>query len=409
MNAYGAAGQERLAAAVPGLAVFQHGAASSFVPIMAPTDIYKPQQQTYAPTLHTVVTCDLRSRDLQCRGQGIVGPPSRTFYVSRESVYVWVTEGGPLSWARGQAGPLPEGAVYRLPLGDASPGVLNVFGSPTDQFSFREAGGHLSVLVRSEGAGDAMWGPEVSSTSGDVALFRVPLAAFEGAPAGAQQATYTRLPRPEGDGEFHNRFVSDYVLYGAGAGYDEQARHAVFIHPVAGGQTTDISLPHGVDRIEALADEALVVGAAGHDVQLTAVDLGPSPVARGRYVQRDAAEGETRSHGFFFRSDDGAEGVLGLPLTREGGRWDHLHRGSAEILFLRVEDLELRPLGSLEARRDRGDDRCVASCTDWYGNARPIFWQGRVFALLGYELVEGVIRAGSIAEVRRTSMLSALR
>ena len=31
----------------------------------------------------------------------------------------------------------------------------------------------------------------------------------------------------------------------------------------------------------------------------------------------------------------------------------------------------------------------VASCVDWYGNARPIFLGDRMFALLGYELVEG--------------------
>jgi hypothetical protein len=34
------------------------------------------------------------------------------------------------------------------------------------------------------------------------------------------------------------------------------------------------------------------------------------------------------------------------------------------------------------------DDECRASCVDWYGNARPLFLRGHVFALLGYELVE---------------------
>ena len=39
---------------------------------------------------------------------------------------------------------------------------------------------------------------------------------------------------------------------------------------------------------------------------------------------------------------------------------------------------------------------------DWYGNSRPIFYRGRVFALLGYELVEGRIEQGAIREARRT-------
>ncbi len=55
-------------------------------------------------------------------------------------------------------------------------------------------------------------------------------------------------------------------------------------------------------------------------------------------------------------------------------------------------------------RRAAGvDDGCKASCTDWYGNARPIFYSGRVFALLGYEMVEGTIDGGSIHEARRVS------
>ena len=40
---------------------------------------------------------------------------------------------------------------------------------------------------------------------------------------------------------------------------------------------------------------------------------------------------------------------------------------------------------------------------DWYGNARPLFLRGRVFALLGYELVEGSLRGGRFVETRRVS------
>ena len=43
------------------------------------------------------------------------------------------------------------------------------------------------------------------------------------------------------------------------------------------------------------------------------------------------------------------------------------------------------------------------SCVDWYGNARPLFLRGRVFALLGYELVEGALEGGLFRETRRVS------
>src|SRR5678815_926599 len=49
------------------------------------------------------------------------------------------------------------------------------------------------------------------------------------------------------------------------------------------------------------------------------------------------------------------------------------------------------------------DDRCRASCVDWYGNARPLFLRGRVFALLGYEIVEGRLDDGRMHELRRVN------
>ena len=69
-----------------------------------------------------------------------------------------------------------------------------------------------------------------------------------------------------------------------------------------------------------------------------------------------------------------------------------------------VLGLALSPLGELASRRPAGsdsDDGCLASCVDWYGNARPIFVGPRVFALLGYELVEGREHSGRIVEQQR--------
>jgi hypothetical protein len=43
------------------------------------------------------------------------------------------------------------------------------------------------------------------------------------------------------------------------------------------------------------------------------------------------------------------------------------------------------------------------SCVDWYGNTRPLFVRGRVFALLGYEIVEGAFAEDRIRETRRIS------
>jgi hypothetical protein len=80
------------------------------------------------------------------------------------------------------------------------------------------------------------------------------------------------------------------------------------------------------------------------------------------------------------------------------------------VLFLKNEKLDLREIGDLSSRPGIGtNDACKASCVDWYGNARPIFLRGRVFALLGYELVEGSMQDTRITERRRVSFAPNLR
>ena len=72
------------------------------------------------------------------------------------------------------------------------------------------------------------------------------------------------------------------------------------------------------------------------------------------------------------------------------------------MLFLRNRDLHLNRAGALRSRGGGTmDDACKASCVDWYGNARPIFIGQRVFALMGYELVEGRIEGDRVLERRR--------
>jgi hypothetical protein len=75
---------------------------------------------------------------------------------------------------------------------------------------------------------------------------------------------------------------------------------------------------------------------------------------------------------------------------------------SASILYLRNNGLRLDEVGDLAASlKTVKDDNCRASCVDWYGESRPIFLGDRVFALLGYELVEGVITGARIKELKR--------
>ena len=280
--------------------------------------------------------------------------------------------------------------------------------APIDQFSFKEdSSGHLNVLVRAEqNGGDWMWGPEASA--GDVALMRVPVAAFSSRVGTVRSTAYRELPAPGKGYTMQNRFVGAYVLYGTGSswGYAEEERDdRVYVYPYSGGSPNVLELAHGVDRIEAMGDGAVVIGTDGRDLHFSSIDLERQAVSD-RYRQKGASQGELRSHGFFYKPMADGKGVLGLPIRAAGGPgYEHLIHGSAQVLFLDVDRLRFSKLGALEAGRETPDDQCVVSCVDWYGNARPIFYRGRIFALMGYELVEGSIASGRIREIGRTSFL----
>jgi hypothetical protein len=258
-----------------------------------------------------------------------------------------------------------------------------------------------------------MWGAEVSS--GDVALVRVPVNDFLEGVTTVPAERYTALPRPQGH-TFQNRYVGDYLLYGTGSGWGHpRGDHGsqVYLHQYGrnGGATTTIALRHGVDRLEATGANAVVVGTDGQNLHFTSVELGATPRIAGSYIQQNAAQGEQRSHGFFYRSLDQRSGMLGLPI-RGGGQPGsaHLRNGSASVLFLNVRDFNFSRIGALAASSNSSiNDQCVASCVDWYGNARPIFLRGRIFALLGYELVEGRFAGGQMQEVSRTNFYRDLR
>ena len=80
-----------------------------------------------------------------------------------------------------------------MPLDGSGPSAMGVSGSPVDQFSFLESeDSHLNVLVRSDTAGDGMWGAEVAA--GDVALMRMPLSSFSD---GSERAAFVLSHAPE--------------------------------------------------------------------------------------------------------------------------------------------------------------------------------------------------------------------
>jgi len=373
--------------------------------MIKPNRVYRPSAEfdlDDGVTLHTVTICDLANRGFDCQATVVVGPPGRVFYVSPDSVYVWATY-----YSYGEEVTRKPSLVFRLPLDGYSPGALQVYGSPVDQFSFLQSEDrHLNVLVRSESKGDGMWAAEVAE--GDVAFMRVPISSFSDGSVLVPATSYRQLPTPPGY-DFHNRFVGDFLIYGTGDGDDGESipsHYDLLVLDWAHGTLHKLDLPHGVERIEQMGTGAVVIGTDDKDaLHFTSIRLNKRPEIVSRYTQPAASQDDERSHGFFYKPDSEDSGTLGLPISKPGRpEFTHLYENSASLLFLRNQAFQLSVVGELDAQAEKAqDDKCRASCVDWYGNARPLFLRGRVFALLGYELVEGKLEQGRMIELRRIS------
>lgn len=391
-------------------------------PIVTVGDVYRAPGLGNDPhdlVFHTTIRCALSAPELSCRATAILGPESRSFYVATTAVYVWMAEG---QW-RLPKGEQSRGWLYRVPLDGTAPQAAATVGAPIDQFSFLEQPelGRINVLVVSDSHGDEMWGPE--HTAGGAALLQLPFARFGTGEAEADLSDYRILPAIGEEGRVQNRFVGEFLLYSISvysrASYADETlpryESRLIVAPLTSGPALVWGLPGQVSRIDAMGPDALVVSGE-KDAFFTTFELQtPRPTIGDQYVMPGSEETESRSHAFFYRSDpasaDGSTGVLGLPVLRAGtGPVDPQtdERPTLRtITYIRRNSLgRLGEIGSLDAapQNDRIDDGCVASCYGWYGDARPIFLGDRIFALLGYEVIEGRERNGRIREVRRIDM-----
>ena len=369
--------------------------------IVSAQRVYRPEAEFNIEdgvTLHSVTVCDLARGGFNCEATTVLGPSGDVFYVSPNAVYVWATP-----W-HGDGSP-NQSLLFRMPLDGSTPSALRVSGGPTDQFSLLESEDqHLNVLVRAYSKGDGMWASQVAQ--GDVALLRIPLAMFSDGSEAVPPENYHQLPRPVGY-NLQNRFVHDHLLYGTGSewGSDDRIISRRTLYVVAWKHATwqQLELSHSVDRLEQMGADAVVVGTREQDLQFTAIQLGQPSIIGSTYTRHEASQGETRSQGFFYKADGDDSGTLGLPISLPARpEYKSLFESSAAVLFLRNEGSEFHELGELGAESEKAvNDKCRASCVDWYGNSRPLFLRGRVFALLGYELVEGRMDNGAPPGLRR--------
>lgn len=137
------------------------------------------------------------------------------------------------------------------------------------------------------------------------------------------------------------------------------------------------SLHNGVDRIEAMGSDAVIIGTDGKNLHFSSVRLGQLPEIVSQYVREEASQEELRSHGFFYKPDGDESGTLGLPIGVPGGAgYQHLFRDSAAILFLRNDSLQFREVGELGSKPENAtssSSSCVACTTEAGSRTAALF------------------------------------
>ena len=346
-------------------------------PLFGPTDIIKPFEMPGWPTFHTVIQCELPDDlSIDCSARSLLSDWGRQFYVSPERIYLWSQD-----------------HVFALSQTTDEVAAHAVQGSPRDQFSFREDQKtlHIGVTRRLEEEELDEMGLDIDDYNWNLPQFldvlSLPLADFDS--EGGQSLDGKVQPVDKITGsvwQMNNRHVNGWYL--ASVGED------LYAHHLRTGKTTEFELDGRVSRIEATPGiGALIVynkqgeDFGSGDLVLDSLLLGDEAELVDGTVLEQMSEGESRSHGFFFRPDDDG-GLFGLPVLGGGSSNGWWGSGVSNIGFFRAN-----PAGEIEfhgavSSSDDADGQCQTSCTDWYGNTRPIFLFGRIYALMGSEIAE---------------------
>jgi hypothetical protein len=346
-------------------------------------------------SLHSVAMCDLAAVPLRCESVHIVGPRTDQVDLAKTAAYAWLADRPRWGDPPANTDTSSERALLlRVPLDGSPPATLTVTGSPRSAF-FEERGEYVNAMIRRRVG---------------TALLRIPVRQFTSGSGKAASSLYRPIPAPASDGMFA-AFVAQHLIYGTiRSGPDGKDVHtSLFIVSWLGGPITRLELPFEYYALHQMGENAAGGIVAGPRYFLTSVLLGRKPHISPPFAIDTSAGGLLPSGGFFYRSDGPSSGIAGLPVSPQAypGIVDRL--SPASVTFVTYDAGHFAAAGELVSTPpNTTEDGCRVSCWDWYGDARPIFAQGRIFALLGYELIEGQLRDGQIVETSRIDLAEGL-
>ncbi|HYD12330.1 MAG TPA: beta-propeller domain-containing protein [Allosphingosinicella sp.] len=425
-------------------------------PLLRGGDIYRPVERIEEPVVHSVSVCPLAGAGrgvLACRSTAVVAPMVREYYVTADHTYLWTdNEGGYCSDRETRPQPTIADArralVYRVPLTGAGPELIGARGTPPDQFAMQADERNLYALVRLERV-DCRTGYDGPT---QLAFVTIPQTRFGPTRTDLTEGAFAALPGTP-TYSVAARFTERYLVYGGLSnyrrglpdpnefvryGYDDYERQylarrlvgmraspAVVVPVVRPDRARTLATGHTVIRADRLGDDIILTGYRDRDgLSVTLIDLDAAPRIASSVQLPGRYESEGRSHAFNARLDPDGSSLMGLPTVPriEDSDRDYWRTSASDLSFLTADRHgRLRPAGELLRRFDYVDTdygglgttddedgvpgyQCEVSCTDWYGNSRPVFTDGRIFGLSGTELIEGRMVAGQIRELRRLNI-----
>jgi hypothetical protein len=344
---------------------------------LAAGDIYRSRiaETDAIQSLHLMTRCQLDVTPMRCQTNGVLAPHNSWAYPALDAVYVWAN-------AQGES---PEDyALLRLPFDGSAPSSLRVQGSPQARDAVMMKDGYLNALVDADAETLRMWRSQ--SKRGGSAFLRVPITSFGDEKAESRPEQYRALQERE---SYARRFVGDWLLYNNS---DPDRTIAMRIDiPRA-----PVSLPLAdVGLFEEMGQDAITFGYLPHDTQIGVVALGDEAHVLAQLRSPQAGTPDSRTIGGAYHPLGAGRGFFAQPLAE-------ITEPTASLQFYGFDQGRLSHVGELLSSPKR-EDGCEVSCDpfDWFGDSRAIFIGDRIYAFIGYELVEARLEQGRIRETRR--------
>lgn len=393
-------------------------------------DIYRPLQVELIPAIHAVTRCDIESAGTDdaatCSTTAFVGGNAREFYVSPDHVYVWSAPMWQEDRARYDSSSercavqrgwqqAVESVVHRVEVSSGEISAVRIRGFPNDQYAISHSDDRLHAVL-------SHFDWQCATPTGNNGLFymSLPLSHFSARNINSPLDAFTNLPNLPGPYGTHVRFSADHAVIASretwrnrptAAREDNRGSLAMSFPVVAPAQLSLARLEFSVARLETLGETFFATGYS--DTQgLRLAQLDPRDGVRVTHTGflKDRIESEGRSHAFNLTRLDDETLLLGLPTIGRGDetrpRW-WWYQDNSDVSFMQLNsDNGFFYAGNLSSDPENvhPDYDCDVSCIDWYGNSRPVFTFGRIFALSGTEIIEGELLDGHIRELRRINL-----